>query len=392
MLLLLIGTDDPLMNPQLSSPRRSFLRKVAISSTVLAGATGAATARRGDASTASDGIAFEEGLTYASREAGENQTAGDLKLDLHYHPDSNEPTPLVVYIHGGGWIAGSRKDTPDLQEYFAKRGYAMATIDHRYSYVPEDGSSTFPPNRIHPKGKFPDHIVDVKAAIRWLRAHATEYNIDPDNVATWGSSSGAHLAALAGVVDDVEEVEGDIYDIDPTVAPEKSGAVQAAVPWYPPTDLLKMDEQASNDSGAEGLFPHNAPTSPESLLIGEQITKAPDKVARANPLTYVDSDASPMLLMHGRQDRLVPYEQSTILYEALRDACVDASFHELHSLGHGFGFEELTQKPVIDQTVYETKKCKSAPGNGSPPKDHTSQGPPPGPKVIEQFLDRHLSQ
>lgn len=369
--------------------RRDFLGKVAIGGTVLLGATGPVTAK---APTPSDDVAFEEGLTYATREAGENQTAGDLELDLYYHPNSKEPTPLVVYIHGGGWITGSRKSTPDLMEYFASRGYAMATIDHRYSFVPDDIDPFFPPNDIHPKGKFPDHIVDVKAAIRWLRAHASEYNIDTDNVATWGSSSGAHLSALAAAVDDVEDVEGDVYDINPTVATEQSGKVQAAVPWYPPTDLLLMDEQDSNDSGAQGIIPHNARNSPESMLIGEKITEAPEKVARANPITYVNEDSAPMLLMHGRQDRLVPYEQSTILYEALRDACVEASFHELDTLGHGFGFGELTQKPVIEQTVYTTKGCKSAGGRGSPPTDRTSSGPPAGPKVVEQFLDRHLSR
>lgn len=369
--------------------RRQFLGAVALGGATVTATGGAVTARNGDSTTPTGDVAFHKGITYASREAGDYQTAGDLELDL-YLPESDDPTPLVVYIHGGGWITGSRKATPDLRTYFASRGYAMATIDYRYTFVRDGVDPIIPANDSHPKGEYPDQIVDVKAAIRWLRANAEEYNIDPNNVATWGSSAGAHLAALAGTVDDVGDVAGDVYPasaVEPTVHPEESGRVQAVVPWYSPTNFLKMDEQASE----RGWFEHDARNSPESMLLGGKITEYPDRVTRANPITYVDSDDPPYLLMHGRQDGTVAYEQSEILYEALESACVDATSYELHNLGHGFGFEQLTQNPVPEQTIFETQACKQSPGEGSPPDDHRKNGPPAGPKVIEQFLDRNLA-
>ncbi|NIB99278.1 alpha/beta hydrolase [Halobacterium sp. R2-5] len=330
-----------------------------------------------DTPTPSSDVTFHEGLTYAERDSGE------LKLDL-YLPDSEEPTPLVVFVHGGGWLVNTRKDTPDLEEYFVSRGYAMATVDHRLSEIPEDVDPIISPSPDNPvpRGTFPDHIVDVKAAIRWLRGHADEYNLDPERVATWGSSSGSHLAVLAGTAGDVEEIEGDVYDIEKTVYPGESGRVQAVVGWYTPTDFLKMDPQLDGKG-----FSHDAPNSPESLLVGGQITENEELVERADPITYVDPDDPPFLLMHGRQDVTVPYQQSTILYDALSEACVDTTYYELHDLGHGFGFDGLTQKPTVDQTI---TKAKCTPGDGKL-KERVSNGPPAGPKVIEQFLDRTLS-
>lgn len=376
--------------------RRQFLGHVAVGSTALATVGDLVAARNGDSTTPMNEVTFHEGLTYAKRESGQYQTEGDLKLDL-YLPESDEPTPLVVFIHGGGWIRNTRKESPDLRKYFAERGFAMATIDHRLTYLRDGVDSLYPPDESNPnpRGEFPDHIVDVKAAIRWLRAHASEYNIDPDRIATWGSSSGSHLAALAGTMNDINEVFGDVYpeaEYAPAnpVYPEESGRVQAVIGWYTPTNFLLMDEQA----GDKGAFPHDARGSPESMLIGDQITddEAYDKVQAANPITYVDPDDPPFLLMHGRQDAIVAYEQSKILYEALRDACVDATFYELHDLGHGFGFEQLTQKPVPEQTVFETQHCNQGSGTGSSPDDHEKHGPPAGPKIMETFLDRHLSR
>jgi acetyl esterase/lipase len=363
--------------------RRQLLGGLALGGISLATAGTVSGKQKRKPATPSQDVTVIDDVTYATRSAGDFQTAGELKLDL-YLPETDEPAPLVVFIHGGGWLVNTRKDSPDLEQYFAERGYAMATIDHRLTFVPDGVDPLLldpDPNNPTPRGRFPDHIVDVKAAIRWLRAHADEYGIDPDNVATWGSSSGAHLAALAGTVGDVEEVEGDLYDITPTVAPDESGRVQAVVPWYPPTNFLKMDEQA----GDQGVFPHDAPNSPESLLVGGPIQDNEDRVARADPITYVDANDPPFQFFHGRQDGIVAYEQSVILYEALRDACVDATRYDLLEFGHGFGFAELTQKPVPDQRIFETRGCQ-----GGGPDDTEKRGPPAGPTVIEQFLDRTL--
>lgn len=356
--------------------RRQFLKSIGIAGATLATASGSAVA-------ASD-VTIHEDITYAERQSGE------LKLDL-YVPDTDEVSPLIVWIHGGGWMVNTRKSHPDLREHFASQGYAMATISHRLSTVPEDIEPVIEPDPANPtpRGTFPDHIVDVKAAIRWLRAHASQYGIDPETVGIWGSSSGAHLATLAGTMANIEDVAGDVYDpatVEPTVHPEESGRVQAVVGWYPPTDFLQMDDQL----GDMGAFPHNAANSPESLMIGGQITENEAKVQRANPITYVDPDDPPFLLMHGREDATVPYEQSEILFAALKDACVDTTFYELHDLGHGFGFEALTERPVPDQTISTVTCLPHQSDDGAAPKERTTHGAPAGPEVIKRFFDRHL--
>lgn len=367
-----------------SYSRRGFLETVGLTGG-LALATGSSAAMSGEQPTPVRDVTVYEDITYAER------PEGTLELDL-YLPETDEPSPLVVWIHGGGWLVNTRKSSPDLRRYFASRGYAMATISHRLSEIPEgiDPVISPDPDNPTPRATFPAHIVDVKAAIRWLRAHADEYGLDPANVAVWGSSSGAHLATLAGTAADVTEIAGDVYPdetVEKTVAPDRSGRVQAVIARYPPTDFLLMDEQLDGEG-----FPHNAPNSPESLLVGGQITEHEDRVERANPLTYVSPDDPPFLISHGRADTTVPYEQSVLLYDALRDACVDATFYELPELGHGYGFDELAAKPVIDQTVRTTRSCNRSRGAGSQPADRTTSGPPIGPTVVERFLARHLAR
>jgi acetyl esterase/lipase len=376
----MLSNDRPIA----STSRRGFLGKVALGAAALT-VSGASITHASDDQPTREEVTIHENITYATRDAGEQQTAGELKLDL-YLPNHEGPLPLIVFIHGGGWLVNTRKNTPDLERYFASKGYAMASIDHRLSYIPEGIQPIIQPRPDNPtpRGKFPDHIVDVKAAIRWLRAHADEYGLDPKRIATWGSSSGSHLAALAGTMGEIEEVEGNLYDIEPTVYPDESGRVQAVVGWYTPTDFLLMDEQADE----LGLFNHEARNSPESLLVGGDINKNALAVRRADPLTYLDVDDPPFLLMHGRQDGTVPYEQSEVLFEKLSDVCIDSTFYVLDRLSHGFGFEELKATSASNQTVRETGRCNP----GSEPKGRAGEHPLAGPAAIEQFLNRTIGR
>ncbi|QLG27246.1 alpha/beta hydrolase [Halorarum halophilum] len=361
--------------------RRGFLSGIGAAGTAgtLLGRTAAAS--RGESPAPTRDVDVHEGLTYAERD-GES-----LELDL-YVPETDDPSPLVVWIHGGAWVAGDRTRSPDLRRYFASRGYAMATIEYRLSAVPRGVTPTITPNGNEPRGTFPDQIVDVKAAIRWLRSEDGTYDLDPDNVAVWGRSAGGHLAALAGTAADVEEIAGDVYPdeaVEKTVAPAESGRVQAVVDWCGLTDFLEADSQLDGRG-----FSHSGPGSPESLLLGGRITENEDEVERANPITYVDSEDPPFLIVHGRADTTVPYQQSELLYEALRDACVDATYYELDGLGHRFGFDELSRTPGADQTVLETRDCED--DEESTPGDGSGSSPPIGPDAIEQFLDRNLGQ
>lgn len=356
--------------PHQRTTRRGFLGTVALGGATLASVGGTASASEGGSTTPSRDVTVYEGLTYADR------PETSLELDL-YVPASADPTPLVVWIHGGAWLAGNRKASPDLERYFASRGIATATVEYRLSH----------------ESAFPSQILDVKAAIRWLRSRANEYNLDGDNVATWGMSAGGHLAAMAGTVADVREIAGDVYDeedVAKEVATDESGEVQAVVDWYGPTNGLLHDEQHRARLGPPNESPTWLDDGPWSLLVGESpaepISEHAEKVTAASPITYLDSDAPPFLIMHGLQDQIVPYEQSALLYEVLRDACVDATYYQLDGFPHAFFFEALERKPVPDQTVRSTKEC------GPGPDERTKHGPPASSKVVEQFLDRHLAR
>lgn len=274
---------------------------------------------------------------------------------------------MVVFVHGGAWRSGSKDDPSvlNLGMELVRRGYALASVEYRLS-----GRATFPAQ-----------IVDVKAAVRWLRARAGEYDVDPDNVGLWGSSAGGHLVALAGTSGDVERWPQEVY-------PDQSDCVQAVLDWYGPTNFLLMDEQAPPDSAID----HSAPDSPESQLLGCQIGACPDCVAAANPVTYVSADDPPFLIMHGVRDRLVPYRQSELLFRALRDAGLRATLYRLPTLGHAFGIDDLTADPPVEYSVAETRPGGRDGADGaSGAIDYRAGGPPPNAETIARFFARHLS-
>lgn len=229
------------------------------------------------------------------------------KLDLYLPEKAEGVLPVVVWVHGGAWQGGSKEGCPAV--FMVPRGYAVASINYRLSQ----------------HAPFPAQIEDCKAAIRWLRANAKKYHLDPNKIGAWGASAGGHLVALLGTAPDVKELEGSGGNS------EYSSNVQAVCDWFGPTDFLRMDIQA----GALGKMKHDAPTSPESRLIGGAIQENRDKVARANPITYVSKDDSPFLMMHGDQDPLVPIGQSELLAEALKKAGVEVAFKRLEGAGHG---------------------------------------------------------
>lgn len=217
--------------------------------------------------------------------------------------------PLVVWIHGGAWRAGNKKFCPALR--FTKRGYVAASISYRLSH----------------EAIFPAQIEDCKAAIRWLRANAAKYSIDPERIGVWGSSAGGHLVALLGTSGDIEELEKQHGDLN------QSSRVQAVCDFFGPTDFLRMDQ----DSLPNSRLVHDDPGSPESLLVGAPIQENADKVARANPITYVSKDDPPFLIVHGDQDPLVPWQQSKYLFEAMQKTGLkDVKFHLVKGAGHGF--------------------------------------------------------
>jgi acetyl esterase/lipase len=245
-----------------------------------------------------------------------------LDLYLPKNPDQ-KPLPLIVWVHGGAWRAGS-KNNPRAKG-FTNQGYAVASINYRLSQ----------------EAKYPAQIHDCKAAIRWLKANAKKYNLDPNRIGAWGASAGGHLVALLGTTGEVKELEGDLGNL------QYSSRVQAVCDWYGPTDFLQGDAHALPNS----RFKHSAPDSPWSQLIGAPIIQEnKDKIALANPINFISSDDPPFLIVHGDMDNTVPYHQSVIFYEALKKAGVDVIFHTAKGSGHGF---KGRNAQIVSKLVHE---------------------------------------
>lgn len=244
-----------------------------------------------------------------------------MQLDLYLPAEVSEPVPIIVWIHGGAWRMGDkegntgRKPPVEIMDY----GFAFASINYRLSH----------------EATFPAQIHDCKAAIRWVRAHAKEYGIDPERVGVWGASAGAHLAALLGTSKDITELEGDGGN------PQYHSSVQAVCDWFGPNDLIRMSKM-------KGELEQE---SPESLVIGGPLLENVDKVIQANPLTYINKHSPPFLIVHGDNDVVVPSDQSHILHEALLQADVEAGLHIVPGAGHGFEGASAEQLDEINRMV-----------------------------------------
>ena len=198
-----------------------------------------------------------------------------------------------------------------------KRGYAVVAVNYRLSW----------------EAAFPALLQDAKAAVRWVRGNAHWFHFDPHRLAAWGGSAGGYLSTMLGVSSGIPELE------DLSLGnPEQASDVQAVVDWYGPTNFLKMDEQlaANRIAPLEGQE-HNSVDSPESLLLGAKITESPEKVAAANPETYIHPNVPPFLIQHGDCDATVPVQQSIELAEKLRKTCGDEriTLDILKGFGHG---------------------------------------------------------
>ena len=289
---------------------------------------------------AQDGYSLCRDLQYA--DYGQNVT---LDLDL-YLPPNTEPElpPVLVYIHGGGWFEGSKSDCPGST--FVQHGYAVACIDYRLA------TAACAPDTV-----FPAQMHDVKAAIRWLRQHADAYGYDADHVGAIGQSSGGHLAALLGVSDGAADLEG-------TANPGASSAVQAVVDWYGPVDVTQgpvvfEDDPCLTNIGAlsETYGGEDVPyfywTYAWGVFLGGSLTDPAtlDQAAQATPLTYVDANDPPFLIMHGEKDGMVPIKQSELLADALQAAGVDVTFIRLPNAGHGYWGND---EPVLSEFLTPT--------------------------------------
>lgn len=228
----------------------------------------------------------------------------ELKLDL-YRPDHAKPVGLIIWVHGGAWSGGSRK-SPDLQA-MTELGWAVASVDYRLSKV----------------AKFPAQIHDIKAALRFLRAHADEYGYPATRFIIAGSSAGGHLAALVGVTNGDRELEGTVGG-----NPQTSSDIQAIVDMYGASNLTTILAQST---------PHGLSVRQPALdlLLGGQPEAVPELARLASPVFHVDRNDPPLLLLHGDQDPQMPINQAHELQGAYEKAGLSAQFIVLHGSAHG---------------------------------------------------------
>jgi acetyl esterase/lipase len=252
------------------------------------------------------------------------------KLDLYLPEKAEGPLPLIIWVHGGGWQNGSKDGCPPLRAGYVAQGYAVASINYRLS-----GHAVFPAQ-----------IDDCKAAIRWLRAHAKEYSLDPQRFGVWGSSAGGHLVALIGT-------SGDVKAFDVGANLDQSSRVQAVCDYYGPTDFTVFVTTPGYES-------HATDASPEAKLIGGAVMQNKDKAARVNPITYVSKGDPPFLIVHGDKDPTVPINQSQLLFDALKQSEVSVHFHTIHGAGHGGpGFAGKNIDDMVSQFFAERLKTSS---------------------------------
>lgn len=244
-----------------------------------------------------EGLIYEPDIQYgfASERA--------LMMDIMYPPVEEKKHPVVIWVHGGGWSSEdlTRVYRPEMEmAYLCKMGFVCASIDYRLSQ----------------HAPFPAQIEDCKEAVRFLRANAEKYGIDTAHFGAWGESAGGHLVELMAVTEDDEFIRGENQEF--------SSKIQAAVPWYAPKDMRKDIQAMKQNENWARLFA--AETDEESMKLMEA----------ASPIVYANRKNPPMLLMHGRADKLVSVMESVEYYKALKAAGNDARLVLIPDQGHGF--------------------------------------------------------
>ncbi|MEM9646462.1 MAG: alpha/beta fold hydrolase, partial [Planctomycetota bacterium] len=247
------------------------------------------------------------------------------KLDLYLPPpsklSSDKPLPLVVWVHGGGWKKGT-KELLKGQPVVLQHGFALASVNYRLTS----------------HATFPAQIHDCKSAIRFLRKHAAEYNIDPNRIGVWGSSAGGHLVALLGTAGDVAELEGDVGVNGP------SSRVQAVCDYFGPTNLITQAQRPE----PEGRSAQDSAGATLAKFLGGPISEKTQLAQLASPYRHIDANDPPFLILHGDADPLVPLEQSTSFRDLLNAAEVDCQLTIVPGAGHSFFAEEEHLLSVVD--------------------------------------------
>ena len=259
------------------------------------------------------GVVFEKNIEYS------NPDDQHLQLNVARPKDGVGPFPAVICIHGGGFRAGTRESYNGLCLQLAERGYVAVTVSYRLA----------------PKFQFPAAVHDVKAAVRWMRANAEKYQMDPDRIGTTGGSAGGHLAQFLGVTSGVKRFEGDGGNA------EYSSQVKCVVNFYGPSDFTKSYD-ASVD--AKDVLP---------LFLGGNLEQERHRHIESSPLYWVTPEAAPTLFVHGTKDAYVAHEQAEWIVERMKAADVEATLMTIEDGDHGFRTSSPEVKEKIEKARFE---------------------------------------
>jgi acetyl esterase/lipase len=261
------------------------------------------------------GVTIDHDLVYA------RYGSRELKLDL-YRPESGAgPFPGIVFIHGGGWRAGTRTQFRRQAAYLATKGFVSVSIDYRFSE----------------EAAYPAALYDSKAAVRWIRANAARYKVNPDKIAASGGSAGGHLAALLGTTGDVRTLEGNGGN------PGFSSRVQAVVAFNGVYDFVSLSQEALKRQQIENVvFP----------FLGGSINKVPEVWVQASPVAHVSRNSPPFLILHGTGDTTVPYQQALEMQRDLRSVGVRAELYSAKGANHGF----FNRPPFYEPTLQRMER------------------------------------
>jgi len=257
---------------------------------------------------------LDEEVTYAQADAWFGHVTRDLRMDIIYPQTEERQYPCIIWICGGAWVQMNKgAHLPYLTE-LSRRGFTVASVDYRLGH----------------EAPFPGALIDIKAAVRYLRAHAKRYSINIEKFGVAGESAGGYLAAMIALADNSEFEAGEYL--------KYSSAVQAACCWYAPCDLLKLTDEN---------------TFRPAFFSGDINDKQYQRYV--NPISYVTAKAPPFLLLHGTDDTLVPFNQSELFYEALTAQKIDARLVALKGEVHAG--PQFFQRPVWNMIAefFQTK-------------------------------------
>jgi len=247
-----------------------------------------------------DEITVENDIEYA------NPDGQHLKLNMARPAKGEGAFPAIVCIHGGGFRAGDRNGYNDMIRQLARRGYVAVTVEYRLA----------------PKYPFPAAVHDVKAAVRWLRANAKKYRVNPPEIGAMGGSAGANLAEMLGVTEGVKMLEGTEGNLD------QSSDVKAVVSYFGPTDFTKS--YGKSVDAAEVL----------PLYLGGNLEKERLRHLQSSPLYWVNPSAAPTLCIHGTKDNYVADEQAHWFVDKMKASGAEAELLIMENAGHGFGGDD----------------------------------------------------